>query len=120
MELDSEAFGRIVRDFSLDQISRLCETSSEINLRICESDSFWQQRFLQDFGPLNYTPGSWKLEYQFFWKAKFVIKIYRDDQYIDVPTHPIRQISVSSSSTILLDFKGNLFSYSKKDAVSSI
>lgn len=113
MNFDPETFGQILRDFSLEEVISLCEANSEINERICQNDYFWQQRFLQDFGPLRRNPKSWKLEYQYFLRAHFRIEIFQNGRYTSINIPSIRQISVTDNTILLLAYNGQLFSYSK-------
>ena len=54
--LDKNLIARLALDLDLKSILSLCRTSKKFNLIVCQSDSFWYNKFVQDFvfKPTNY------------------------------------------------------------------
>lgn len=61
----------------LPDIAYLCRTNSRFNEIICNNEYFWQQKFYNDYGVINYTVGSWKDLY----KNYMNVWVFGDNEY---------------------------------------
>lgn len=47
--LPSDVLRELALKLSLNDLTRLCQTSSQLNLRLCQDEDFWHRRYLQDY-----------------------------------------------------------------------
>lgn len=61
--LPNEIVLKLVLDVPINNIINLCLTDQRFNDAICNNNFFWKQKFIKDFGDVDFNISDWKLLY---------------------------------------------------------
>ena len=77
-QLSGDSLYAAVSGFSTSQIIDLCAANRELNTELCDSEKFWQYRYIQERGVPDRNPTSWK-------RAYFIPDIYIINRNLEQP-----------------------------------
>jgi len=120
--LPNEIIFRVGLDLSLPDLSNLCSVNKRVNSLLCDSEYFWRNRFIRDFGEsVLETPGTWKEKYK---NMSMTDVFVFGNTYYDLPRGhkrnvpfkipnlpPVLTVSAGEDHTMILGMDGSLWAY---------
>lgn len=115
-----DVISSVMLNIDYDKLLKLCATNKELYEKIWKSSYFWNQKYINDYGTLNYIPDDWRKEYKNMYNSGDVYATMNCPGLIQSFNSPplakvspndvkIKKIAIGRRSLFMIDIKDNVY-----------